>query len=74
MATPSRSPLSYQKRKGLEPTPTEYRSRFAPCDLLVNHYPTGNTVEKAQLAEGGGEAPDRAKFFIWPTVPNESED
>jgi hypothetical protein len=72
MAT-SRSPLKYQQRKELEPTPSEFRSRFQPCQLLVNKYPTGSTIKKAVLAEGGPLAPDRAEFYPWPSVPESEE-
>ena len=69
----SRDPLFYRRRKGRAPTPPAFRSRFDPCGLLVNRYPTGDTVAKARLAEGGEDAPDRAILFSWPAAPTEED-
>jgi hypothetical protein len=64
--TVSRNPLEYLKRKGQVPVSPDYRPRFSPCLLRIHSYPTGSTVQKAALAEGGGGAPDRAWFYPWP--------
>ena len=60
----SRSPQEFLKRKGIEPTFTP-GPRFSPCDLLVHQYDTGQTLEKARLAEGC-PPPARAQLKPWP--------
>jgi len=68
MAT-SRSPLAYQMRKGLEPTP-KMLPRFQPCSLLVNQYPTGSTTQKSSAADGF-PPPLRAEFYPWFSIETE---
>jgi|GEM_PF-4503255 len=64
MATQSRSPMDYLKRKGVLPT-TRPGPRFSPFTFLVQKYPTGETVEKAEYADGAPPT-DRAGFHEWP--------
>lgn len=72
MAT-SRSPVDFLIRTGLKASPPKFRSRFSPGALLIHTTPTGNTAQKADLADGGEHAPDRAEFYPWITAPTDEE-
>lgn len=66
----SRSPLLFLSLKGLRrnsgPGP-----RFAPCQALVQKYPTAATQQKSTVADGS-PPPDRVFFFPWmPSEPQE---
>ena len=59
----SRSPQEFLRRKGLVETHRP-GPRFAPRDILVHKYETGQTPEKQRIAEGD-PPPDRPFIKPW---------
>lgn len=67
----SRNPSLYMARKRFW-TLQGSVPRFSPCQMRIHRYVTGNTIEKATIAEGN-PAPDRAVIKPWPPTSAASE-